>query len=286
MIFIDNKKFRPSKLWLRKARKHLKVLIKYNGAGQPQERNNYIDARHYVWTEIKQGLITATVNKCWFTEGTSEVAHLHIEHFRPKKEVKLLNKKHNCAEGRAVASTECYWWLAFSYKNYRISGALINSYKGNFFPLQPGSFVGNSKNDNVSLETPILLDPTVKTDCDLLSFDINGDPFPTANVTTHPYEFQRAQLSIYLYGLKDDLIVTARKRKLQDLNLAIKKIDRYYHLSLGDPLNVALKEVLTEECSYLVAMTNMNQPFSKMVKSRLQLIPYQWAIDLVHPFLK
>ncbi len=284
MIHIDISNFRPPKAWRRKAKEHLKKIIKLQNSGNIVDRNTYIE-NHACWSEIKNLIIAVGLNKCWFSEGTSDVAHLHIEHFRPKKKVKLLNPIHNCAEARAIETSECYYWLAFNFRNYRICGQLVNSYKGNHFPLRPGSFIANNRADDFRLEEPILLDPTVPGDVDLISYDIDGLPYATANPITHPYEYLRAEVSIKLFGLKDSLIIEARKRKLQDLNANIAKIDRWYKLLEADPKNDTLLGVVKEECSYLIAQANRTQPFSRMVSVRIRLIPYQWATDFVVPYL-
>jgi hypothetical protein len=285
VIFVDYNVFRPSKKWKKKARKQLRQLIVFQAAGNIAQRNIHIDARQYVWSEIKAHIIKVTYNKCWFSEGGSDVSHFHIEHFRPKKLVEILPAKFGCAEARPTNEPNSYWWMAFNYKNFRICGQIVNSYKGNYFPLAPGSITCNSLSSNINLEQVILLDPAVQADTDLLTFDINGMPVASANPMLNPYGYLRADLSIKVYGLKDGLVIEARKRKLADLNILIDKINRYYQLLIADPTNAALMEIIQTECSFLVAMSKGHQPFSKMAKVRIEFIPYQWAIDFVHPFL-
>lgn len=285
MIFIDYKVFRPSKKWRVKAKKQLGQLASFHSAGNLEARNRLIDGRQYVWTEIKSQIILATYNKCWFSEGTSDVSQFHIEHFRPKKMVEKLPTKYACLEQRAASEPNSYWWLTFNYKNFRICGQIINSYKGNYFPLRPGSPTCDLPNSNFTTEQVILLDPTIESDTDLLTFDINGMPIPSTDPSLYPYEYMRADISIKIYGLKDQLISDARKKKLKDLNILIDKINRYYSFLLADQLNPTLQEIVKTECSMLIAMSHKNQPFSKMVKVNLSYIPYQWAIDYVQPFL-
>lgn len=284
MIFIDYSFFRPSKKWKVKSKKNLKQLSPFHLAGNFTDRDRKIDGRQYVWSEIKSQIILATVNKCWFSEATSDIAHLHIEHFRPKKKVVVLPLKLSCVEQRNAEERNCYWWLTFNYKNFRICGQIVNSYKGNYFPLRVGSAVCHSWNSSVKIEEPILIDPTISTEVDLLTFDINGVPIPSS-VNPLSHEYLRARISIEVYGLKDALLHEARQRKLADLKILINKVNRYYTFLESDPRNLILQEVIQTECSMLVAMTGKNQPFSKMVTVNLKLIPYQWAMDYIHPFL-
>ena len=285
MIFVDYKKFKPSKRWQRKAKKQLLKLIGHQAAGQIAARNALIDGRQYVWSEIKSQIIQATYNKCWFSEGMNDVSHFHIEHFRPKKFVEILPAKLGCPEQRVANEPNCYWWLTFHFKNFRICGEVINSTKGNYFPIRQGSPISNSPSDNLSLEQIILLDPTIEADTELLTFDINGMPIPSANPAVNAHDYLRADISIRVYGLKDELLSNARKIKLKDLNILIDKINRYYHMLVADSSNVDLMNIVKEECSWLVSMTKEHQPFSKMVKTRVKFIPYQWAIDFVIPYL-
>ena len=286
MIFIDYSVYRPSKKWRRKAKKQLSQVAALHTSGDITARNKRIDGRQYVWSEIKSQILLSTINKCWFSEGMNDVSQFHVEHFRPKKLVETLPQKIGCSEQRTANEPNSYWWLAFDYRNYRICGQIINSYKGNFFPLKTGSPTCNSPSSNITTEQVILLDPTVEADTDLLTFDINGMPIPSADPVLHPYDYLRAEVSIKVYGLKDSLLTSARERKLQDVNILINKINRYYQLLLNNPANPDLLEIVFTECTMLVAMANKHQPFSKMVKVYIGYIPYQWAIDYVHPHLR
>nr|WP_314835124.1 hypothetical protein [uncultured Flavobacterium sp.] len=285
MVFIDYNKYRPSKKWKNKAKKQLKILQAFQQAGNSVKRNKHIDNRQYVWSEIKSQILKVTYNKCWFTEGTSDVAHFHIEHFRPKKLVEVLPNKFAFSEARTINENNCYWWLAFDYNNFRICGAIINSFKGNYFPLQPGSSICTSSSANLSLEKVVLLDPTIESDTKLLTFDIDGTPIPSANQTTNNTDYLRADLSIKIYGLKSELIVSARNRKLADLNILIERINKHNDYLDKDPTNAILRSIITDECSDLITMANESQPFSSMVKKRIEFIPYQWVTDFVQPYI-
>lgn len=285
MIFIDYTSFRPPSKWKKKAKRQLRGVASFHAFGNLPDRNLRIDNRNYVWSEIKTLIINSTVNKCWFTEGTSDVSHFQIEHFRPKKLVKILPAKFACPEQRTVNEPNSYWWLTFNYKNFRICGQVTNSNKGNYFPLKQGSPTANLPSSDITTEQVILLDPTVESDTKLLTFDINGTPIPSANPTTHPYDYLRAVTSIKVYGLKDGIVHDARKRKLADLKILVDKINNYDSLLQANPTNFPMQQVIQQECSLLVAMTHKNQPFSKMVTVFLSYIPYQWASDYVHPFI-
>lgn len=283
MIFIDYSVYRPSKKWRNKSKKELRKLVHFQSIGHVTNRNKLIDSRQYHWTKIKKQIIDVTYNKCWFSEGTSDVSHFHIEHFRPKKKVEIINSKYGYIEGRVANDINSYWWLAFEHKNYRICGAISNSIKGNYFPLKNGSSVCNNPSSNLNSEEVVLLDPTVKSDTELLVFDITGTPIPSADEITDFYNYFRADLSIKIYGLKDELISNGRKQKLADINTLIDKIEDYYNRYKDVLPDDDFLYLITTECSTLISFTFPKQAFSKMARNRIEFIPYQWAVDFVHP---
>jgi hypothetical protein len=261
------------------------MLAKFQSIGDIKNRDKLIDGRQYHWTKIKKEIISVTYDKCWFSEGKSDVSHFHIEHFRPKKKVEIVTSKYGYVEARTIDDNNSYWWLAFTYKNFRICGPITNSYKGNYFPLKFGSIACNHHSQDLNTEEIVLLDPTVKSDTELLTFDIAGTPIPNADILTNPYENFRADLSIKIYGLKDELISNSRKQKLSDINTLIEKINDYYNMILPDISNPIFSAIIVRECNDLISFTYPSQSFSKMAKKRIEFIPYQWAIDFVHPYL-
>ena len=77
---------------------------------------------------IRNWLLEQFHNKCWYTEAQDAVSSFHVDHFRPK--TRALDLEGNACEG--------YWWLAFEWTNYRISGQLINVKKKDLFPIVEG----------------------------------------------------------------------------------------------------------------------------------------------------
>ena len=117
MIFIDYSVYRPSRKWKNNSKKIFRILAKFQSIGDIIKRNKLIDSKQPHWTKIKREIIKATYDKCWFSEGKSDVSHFHIEHFRPKKKVKIVTTKYGYVEARTTDDINSYWWLAFEYKN-------------------------------------------------------------------------------------------------------------------------------------------------------------------------
>ncbi len=72
-----------------------------------------------------------------------------MDHFRPKNAIKSADKK---CESTTINNTDSYWWLAFDWENYRLSGHLTNSNKNAYFPLRTRSQIATSKEECESEE--------------------------------------------------------------------------------------------------------------------------------------
>ena len=235
---------------------------------------------------VKNQLKKWSFNKCWYCEGRSDIFHLRVDHFRPKNELTLIKNKDPYKEARTFDTSPGYWWLAFDWKNFRLTGEIVNSYKGSFFPLQTTSSVASQPNHNYKQEQYLLLDPTIKTDSELIIFNIDGLPTPSVLETVDPLGYFRADLSIKLFGLKDSVLIDSRKIVLRNCHKLIERAEKYWLSWNNDQENAILQEHFSDVCTDLISMTKVDQPFSKMVISRIKLIPDQWAIDYVFPLLK
>lgn len=106
-----------------------------------------------LWKELKLHLFEQYSNKCAYCESTVfPVSRGDVEHYRPKKGVSGEPGHHG------------YYWLAYDTKNMLPSCERCNRPpgKGNHFPV-----VGpraSSPEDNITLEQPLLLNPTHEPD--------------------------------------------------------------------------------------------------------------------------
>ncbi|MCK5849979.1 MAG: hypothetical protein KAH23_03615 [Kiritimatiellae bacterium] len=171
MIHIDTTQANPDQAWLQRA---ADLTHQLNNAASQADRNAIIDNNADCWRKIKDWLLELSNGKCWFSEAKDVYSHWDVEHFRPKKSAKQ-------APG---VDREGYWWLSFDWGNYRICGNVGNSKKGTFFPLRNPGTAATSQNRSTTAEEPYLLDPTVMSDVDLLSFDDTGDAIPKPGCST------------------------------------------------------------------------------------------------------
>jgi hypothetical protein len=169
MRFIDRAGKTPDAAWLTKAQL---LTAQLRAAPDKAARDKIIDDNENVWRELRDWLLTLSHQKCWFSETKNYFTHgFDVEHFRPKKNVKN-------ADG-TVRDPNGYWWLAFDWLNYRICGNVGNIKKGTFFPLAPNSVRATAEFPVlVEDEQPLLLDPTVEEDPELLTFDEKGEAKP------------------------------------------------------------------------------------------------------------
>ena len=110
-----------------------------------------IEANEGLWRDdrIRNWLLGLFNNKCWYTEASESVSAIHVDHYRPKGKASELDGSE--AEG--------YWWLAFEWTNYRISGQLINVKKRDVFPIAEGARANPDDPLSIKFEAPVLIDP-------------------------------------------------------------------------------------------------------------------------------
>ncbi|MFI7803314.1 hypothetical protein PSFL_44430 [Pseudomonas sp. DD1] len=119
-----------------------------------KDRDEYISGRNSVWAELKPTLELLSDGKCWYTEARDKVSYWQVDHYRPKS---------------------IYPWLAFDWRNMRLTGGIPNVSKLNHFPLIDESKRASITNTSIAHESPILLDPTELNDVKLITFTASGE---------------------------------------------------------------------------------------------------------------
>lgn len=213
MRWIDLSKYSPKPEWLKKAKQVTELL---KAASSRKKRKEIIDDNCDLWKEIKKELLKLSNDKCWYTEAKELVSHYHVDHFRPKNNVKLF-KRGNI---ETVNIDEGYWWLAFDWTNYRIAGAMSNSAnadegsncrgKQDYFPIRKGCNCADKPECDLNQEMYAILDPTIEEDTMLIAFDETGMPYSTAPKDS--WESQRVEITIYLLHLDSPQLVDERKK--------------------------------------------------------------------------
>ena len=173
-------------------------------------RHDAINAKASVWRAAAEALKRVSHGKCWYCETKPQRSDMPVDHFRPKNSV---------AEDESHPG---YTWLAFEWKNFRLSCTYCNSKrrdiggssggKHDHFPILPPPSYSLRKED--PLDHPKLLDPVDEEDTKLITFHANGYPRPVNN---DPVTLARVESSIELYHLKQSTLVRRRKKLAEEI---------------------------------------------------------------------
>lgn len=181
------------------------------------QRRAFIKKKSHVWRAFAKYLAQMSYGKCWYSESNDPQSFFDVDHFRPKNEAKRSEEK---VDGG-------YPWLAFSWENFRYSAGRSNRLstdevtdqvagKGRWFPLLPDSEVASWVNRCEGQEKPVLIDPTVRADIDLIDIDAGGRACPGFTCVGDVKQ-ERVRQSIEIYGLNLGNLVAARKRVMREI---------------------------------------------------------------------
>jgi len=218
MRYIDKHKFEEAAEainWAEIKQTHNTVIRQLS----PSERKAYIK-NHPDWNLLQPAMLKLSFNKCWYSEANIGNGDFVVDHFRPKNRAKIKINYRDPNSKTKVIKTNGYWWKAYDWDNYRISGALSNirrsdrlcksetvKGKGDYFPIDLINGRIAEDEEHTGCEIPLLLDPLNYFDVGLLTFD-NGIPIPA---TEDDFEMERVYQSIYYYHLDLDQLNTERK---------------------------------------------------------------------------
>ncbi|MCI4085645.1 HNH endonuclease [Streptomyces sp. MMS21 TC-5] len=232
MRHVDNSGLTAPQKWADRAAKELKKLQE-----DAEDANKQLSFRE-MWREdaIRDRLIALIGEKCWYCETRFVRSPYHVDHYRPKSVVV------------GEAERRGYWWLAYDPANYRLACHHCNSGgarygnqsagpgKGARFPL-----LGQRASEGESLqgELPVLLDPVVAEDAELIGFDRQGH---ARRRPEHPYsddelarDLCRVDETIRMLALNSDLLTESRSTLIE----RVEGLVRLY-LANGGNTGVAL----------------------------------------------
>lgn len=171
----------PPNDWIQDAKALTKQL---EDAADDGARAALIKANEKLWRDprIRGWLVELHHRKCWYTEAKESVSAYHVDHFRPKAG---------------------YWWLAFEWENYRISGQLINVKKSDVFPVAIPGHARPGDPGTLKLEGCHLIDPADENDAWLLSFERvpDGECVAGASPGVLGDDAERVRTTIEVLGL-------------------------------------------------------------------------------------
>jgi len=266
MMYIDKSRIQIlNDKWTIRTTAFLRDMTK---AVSKPDRDSIIDKYQGYWKVFKNQLKQLSYNKCWYSETKNPYSHYHIDHFRPKKKA---------IEIDGVTERDGYWWLTFDISNYRLSGSVGNTKKGNHFAVAYNKVIQPGPVDD---EGYYLLDPCNLHDVQLLNFSQDGRAIESAPENEEKWNFERAKYTIETLDLNYPDLIEARLQKWQEVTIVIKKVTKLnmeYNAQASasklSDLNSAKNEIrkLLAPCSELTAT----------VKSCLRSSGQNWAYRIL-----
>lgn len=284
MIHINPNRITPTPAWLQSANE-LTQELRLKAAAL---RADFIKAkRDDTWgaPALVKALRDVAGNKCWYSEVPLEGADPNVDHFRPKGDVREIDSELKPTK----ATSPGYWWLAFEYRNYRLTSMHANQRrvdedteggKWDFFPVR-GARSPELTDWGVIVEDTLALDPCSASDVALLWFDPNGTPgiSKSREASITPEDRERVRVTIWLYHLDKGEIHTKRAAYLDDIRKDLSKADAFYKL-WKSPLNPSLiaKESFDQKAADIRAKLADDAPFAgaKRCAVRTAITDYPW----------
>ncbi|WP_457626452.1 hypothetical protein [Persephonella sp.] len=255
------------KEWEIEAERHLDKLKDMTH----EERAEYL-RKNNIWTKLHRYLAELSHNKCWYSEAPANSSEWDIDHYRPKNRSKDINGK--------VILEDGYWWLAYDWTNYRLTGSLINRRrkdklsdseevggKGDFFPVYYKDKAGNLEE-----EIPLILDPCNPRDPSLLTFDIDGNPIP-AIPKSQRLDYLKVCVSIKLLNLKNEQLRRLRKQTWENCERKIlEALNRYKEIKRNPMVDsnektTSIRNIIEILFKDLYLMLDDSKPFTSVVRA-------------------
>ncbi|MBH0070468.1 hypothetical protein [Pseudoalteromonas sp. NZS127] len=221
------------------------------------------------WSPFKDNFVNQFGDKCWYSEVPRIATDFNVDHFRPKGAVKKAKESYavRVVGGQSQKHTG-YWWLAFEPKNYRYSCQYANQPRDNggkhdYFPLQDEStrVWGQCSLTNHNVEDPILIDPCVLADVQLLSFEKSpGMAHSRYDQATDKTKYERVRTSAKCYNLNHKTVKGKRLEVITSVQQDLELLESIYGLPLASK---QLMQVHLDNAEIrLIEACNRKSPFS------------------------
>jgi len=245
--------------WVEKAKNHFIELKKLD----KKDRAKYFKD-HGDWTSLYSFLSELSHHKCWYSEAPENSCAWDVDHFRPKNRARNYDGTIFLPEG--------YWWLAYEWENFRLSGGIVNRRvkdkfndseevygKGDYFPLDLNICKPCKPDGDLDNEIPYLLDPTSFKDTTLIGFDKDGRPI--SNYPDGTFEAEKVYKSIEFLSLDHSVLNRNRKEVWENTENEIVEISR----KLKEEENSALREKIVNKSFDIIRnLTSKKKPYSSV----------------------
>ncbi len=262
-----------------------KALVDVEAITDAEERAKAINNRAHVWSALRERLAELRNDKCWYCESNDSRSDRPIDHYRPKN---------------AIAECDShggYWWLAFSWDNFRYCCTFCNSRrvdkeygtaggKHDHFPMWSDGMratFDNRSPEALEREKPMLLDPCCLADPPLLWFDENGNPAPHPLLCGPQGSFlhERVIASIELYHLDHHKIVERRQQLYEAIKRKLAQAEEKLH-RWGHNADMTAQQSLVEQVEELKEYMLPERPYSAAAKCAIMALRGAYTVaDLV-----
>ena len=225
------------------------------------------------WSPAKPLLEAASNRKCWYTESKNPGCLNDVEHYRPKMRV----------VDKTKGVIHWYWFLVFNPVNYRLSSQISNRRnkntvlgatggKGNKFPLMPGC-VHATDMAGLAAENPVILDPCVRADTELLEFQPDGRPVISRRHAKDSDAQYRVEKSKLLLNLDFPTFNEDREQLYNGIKGLVERGDRYA---------IAGNDALDDVKDDLRALMQPNAEYSKAAECYIRCFrDRDWVEELI-----
>lgn len=263
MIYIDRTGYHPAAAWIARADDLTQQLLV---AADGNARNQIIDDNQALWGELKDFLLSISNDKCWYSESKDSYNHLHVDHFRPKK----------VAIGIDGKDQGGYWWLAFTWENYRACGGVGNVRKKDKFPVKKNK--ANAPGSSLDDEFHFFLDPCEEEDVLKITFIENGEVIP---IERAGWDFERADYTIKNLNLNFKKLKARRQELWVKCSILIDELTGLMQKQNEADQSGFRKGQIKEKMKQLKDMVNPKSPFSATAKACIYSKGVKWAYNVL-----
>jgi hypothetical protein len=239
------------------------------------ERRQFIDAHQNLTSNLRNGLWAVGNAKCWYSEASIQEPEGQVEHYRPKKRI-------------AGIRHTGYWWRAFDWENLRLAHPTVNrrmtdyltgklAGKATYFPLKDEGTRAHNRVEEGN-EEPVLLDPTVFSDTQLISFSAeSGAPRPRFRKEQNEWLHQRASDSIDYYHLDEGTWNANRQDLMTEVRALCEQLER---IVLEQPRDQVAYDAAIDDL-----VENYLSPFAPFSSACWQVVSDRGLLDQIVPGL-
>lgn len=217
------------------------------------ERRFDFDRSIYAAPAVKITLQTAQHGKCAFCESKfTHVGYGDVEHFRPKAAFQQRAKDKLVRPG--------YYWLAYEWSNLFFSCQLCNqSFKRNLFPLRNPRQRARIHRDDLQVERPLLLDPSMVDPETILSFREETVYAISGN--------HLGRTTIHVFGLNRKELLEARRERFEIIQSLLLAKTLCVQRLKASPASPELLEALAQFGARLGKMTHETAEYAGMARA-------------------